>query len=165
MVEGVVGVAEELLPRRPVVGRGVVLARHEAYVAVLKPRGDLLEFAQPLAALYTVIGRVREVSREDDEVGRRLERVHRRDGFGKRAARIRIHRRTVESPMRVGELHEVEVGFRAAAHRRAAGKARGEYGAAAEGGEVQELPAIERHGAPPWGDSCKTGPAVPIFLA
>jgi len=48
--------------------------------------------------------------------------------------------------MGVGELHEIEVFLRGAlAEARAAGKAGGEHGAAAQGGQFQELPAIDGH--------------------
>ena len=53
----------------PAVERCVVLAGHEADVFTLSADDDVLELGHPLAPHRRVVGRVREVAGEDDEVG------------------------------------------------------------------------------------------------
>ena len=48
-------------------------------------RDDLAELGHALAALARVVGGVRQVAREDDEVGLLRERIDRGDGLGQRA--------------------------------------------------------------------------------
>ncbi len=130
VVEAVVAGAEKLLPRLAVVERGVVFPRHEAHVLVLEPLDDVAELAEAPPSLFGIVRGVREVAGEDDEVRLELEAVHRSDRLRQRAARVGIHGRAVEAPVRVGKLDEVEVVFRRAGELGTAREARGEHYAA-----------------------------------
>ena len=130
VVEAVVARAEKFLPRLPVVERGVVLARHEAQVLVLQALDDVAKLGQAPPSLLRIVRRVREVAGEDDEIRLELEAVHRRDRLRQRAARVGIHDRPVEAPVRVGKLDEVEVVLRRAGEPCAACEARREHHAA-----------------------------------
>src|SRR5712691_11850936 len=98
VVEAVVARAEELLPRLPVVERGVVLSRHEANVLVPEALDDVAELGQAPPSLLRIVGGVREVAGEDDEVRLESEAVYRGDRLRQRAGRIRIDDRPVEAP-------------------------------------------------------------------
>ncbi len=108
VVEGVVQLAEELLEGLAVVERGVVLAGQIPHGLHLEPAGDVLEALHALLPLFGVVGRVREVAGEDDEVRLLLEAVDGGDGFLERALGVGIHGRSLEPPMGVRELNEVE---------------------------------------------------------
>src|SRR5882672_1083255 len=173
-VETVVARAEELLPRLPVVERGVVLARHEANVLVLEALDDIAELGQTPASLLGIIRGVREVAGEDYEVRLELEAVHRGDRLVQRAARVRIHDRPVEAPVRVGKLDEVEVVLCRAGELGTACEAGGEHHAT-QPRQLQKLSPIngllhfrspiyrkEEAGSIP-AISCKTGAAAVLF--
>ena len=145
VVEDIVGGTEELLVRRAAVQRGIVLAGHEAHVLDLELADDGLELSQTPTPLDGVVGGVRQVAREDDEVGRFLQLVDRGDRLAQRDIGIGVGR-TLETPMRVRELNEIELTI-AASCRRAAGEPGGEDDTAACGGQVQEISAF--HGLSP----------------
>ncbi len=108
VVEGVVRLSEKLLIGLPMVERGIMFARYEVDGLYLEVGHDIPEFAQPLAAFLRVVGGMREIAGEHDEVGGLIETVHRRDGFLQRAACIRI-RRPFEAPMGIRQLDEKEI--------------------------------------------------------
>ena len=83
-----------------------------------------------------------EVSREHDEVGLDPQIVDRRDRLVQRAAGVGIHGRSLEPPVRIRELDEVEVFLRRAAGCGAA-REPGDEHRAAQTGELQEIPAID----------------------
>ena len=141
MREAVVRRAEELAVGLAVIERGIVLAGHEADLFRAQAGDQLLELREAPAPLGTVVGGVREIAGEDDEVGLRIERVYRGDGFGQRARRVRV-RRALEAPVRVRELHEEEFVRGARITIRAAGKPRCEY-EPAQSCDLQELPPID----------------------
>ena len=128
VVERVVRLAEELLVGLALVERRVVLAGHEAHVLHLEFADDVAEFRQALPALLGVVGGVREVAGEHDEVGLLLEAVDGGNGLFERPLGVGVGR-SFEAPVRVGQLHEIEIvgGLRAARERI---QARGEYRAA-----------------------------------
>src|SRR5439155_3956589 len=76
VVEAVVARAEKLLPRLPVVERGVVFTGHEAHVLVLEALDDVAELDQAPPSLLRIVRGVRQVAGEDYEVGLVLEAVH-----------------------------------------------------------------------------------------
>jgi hypothetical protein len=147
VVEGVEGLAEKLLVGGAAVQRGVVFAGHESDRLDLEVGHDGLELRQAAAAFGGVVGGVRQVAGEDDELGRRAQRVHRRHGLAQRDGGVRVGRALV-APVGVGELHEVEVagvaagGGHAAGTGGAAGQAGGEDGTAAERGEGEEVTTL-----------------------
>jgi hypothetical protein len=174
VIEAVVAGAEKLLPRLPVVERGVVLSRHEAHVLVPEAFDDVVELGQAPPSLFRIVGGVREVAGEDDEVRLKREAVHRCDRFLQRAARVRIHGRAVEAPVRVRQLDEVEVAVRRVGELGPPGETRGEYHAA-QARQLQKFPAINRlrhlvllygwevRGRPRPAIPCKTGAAAVLF--
>src|SRR5438094_508482 len=109
VIERVLGLAEELLERRGAVERRVVLAREIPLRLHLELPHGVAHVRQALPALLVIVGRVREIAREDDEVGLVGERVHVSDRLVERPLGIRVHRRTREAPVEVGHLEEHEV--------------------------------------------------------
>jgi hypothetical protein len=75
VVERVVQVVERLAVGVPVVRRRVVLAGQESNVLHFEAGGDLPYAPQPRLALGGVVGRVRQVPGEDDEVRLDIDRV------------------------------------------------------------------------------------------
>jgi hypothetical protein len=108
VVERVVRFAEQLAVRLAPVERRVVLAGHEAHILDVQLADDLLELGEAAAALLRVVGRVREIAGEHDEIGLLGKRVHRGHRLAQRPLRVRV-RRPLEAPVGVGHLHEVEV--------------------------------------------------------
>src|SRR5262249_50230982 len=70
---------------------------------------NLLELGHPCAPHFGVVGGVRQVACEDDEVGLLIEAVDRRDGFLQRALRVRVNFRPVKAPMGVRKLDEIKI--------------------------------------------------------
>ena len=64
---------------------------------------------QTLPTLLRIVGRVREVAGEDDEIGLVRESVHVSDRLVERPVGVRVHRRTREAPVEIGHLEEHEV--------------------------------------------------------
>src|SRR5262249_36128301 len=120
----------------------VVLARHELHVADLELADDRAHFVHALAAHLAVFGRVGEVAGEHDEVRRLLQGIHRRDGFPERACRVGVLGWPLEAPVRVGELHEVEIA--GIGCRGAAGHGGADEHDATESGKLEEFPSIHR---------------------
>ena len=145
VIEGVMRRPEELGPRFAAIERCVVLARHEADILVLQPACDLLELRQPSSPLGSVIGGVREVAGEDNEVWLHCKGVDRRDGFRQRVCCLRIDRGAIETPVGIRQLHEIELGLRTCSEAGTTGECGGEHDAA-ESGESQKLAAIKQ----PW---------------
>src|SRR5262249_55178984 len=109
----------KLLIRLASIERGIVLAGHETHGLDLEPIDDLLELRQSLPSKVGVIGGVGEISGEDDEVGLALKCIHPFDRVFERHIGFGIGR-TLEAPMGVRELQEVEV-IRGLAFRTARG--------------------------------------------
>src|SRR5712691_36189 len=65
VIEAVEARPEEFLPRLAVVERRIVLAGYEAHVPVLQPGYDVAESREPAPALGRIVGRMREIARED----------------------------------------------------------------------------------------------------
>ncbi len=149
-IEGVVRLAEELLVGRAAVERGIVLAGHEVHILHPQILDDVLELGHALAPLRRIVGGMGQIAGEDDEVGLVGERIDLGHRLAQGALRIGIHRRPLEAPVRIGQLHEVEVLADAAGVSILVaglglgepGQAGGEYHAS-HAGEAQELPAID----------------------
>ena len=118
-----------------------MLAGHEAHVLVVEPGDDVAEFGQAPAPFLRIVRGVGEVAREDDEIRLDRERVHRRHRLLQRAAGVRVEGIALEAPMRIRELHEIELVL-LRAHAGATGESGGEHGAA-DAGELEEVPAID----------------------
>src|SRR5262249_13394695 len=103
VIEGVVRLPERLDERLATVERRIVLAGEEAQRLDLERGDDLLELREPLTPLLRVVGRARQIAREDEEVGLRLHRVERRHRLLQRELGIGV-RRSLETPVRIGEL-------------------------------------------------------------
>ncbi len=141
VVEAVVGGAEELLERLAIVEGSVVLPRHEAHGLDLELAHDGLEFRHALPALHRVVGRVREIAGEHDEVGLIVEGVHRGHGLLQSALGVWIGG-PFEAPVRVRELQEVELVLIRA--ERDAGQGGGEHHAhAAEARQLEKVPPVD----------------------
>src|SRR5476649_718505 len=111
VVERVVRRAKELLEGGALVERGVVLAGQEAHVLDVEGGDDFLEALHARAALGAVLGRVGQVTGEDDEVGLLRQAVHRDDGLFEGVLGVGIGRALV-APMGVRDLDEMEVAGR-----------------------------------------------------
>src|SRR5262245_17467856 len=137
--------AEQLLVGLAAVQRGVVLAGQELQVEPPQSADDLLELPHPLAPLVVVVRRVREVAREDDEVGFERRLVDRPHDPLQRGRGLGVHGGVAEAPVGVGELEEEEVLVRGRAvpallcARSAAAQARGEDDTASETEDPQEI--------------------------
>ena len=141
VIEGVVGGAKELLERLAVVERRVVLPGHEAHGLDLELAHDGLEFRHALPALHRVVGGVREIAGEHDEVRLVVEVVHRPHDLLQGALGVRIGR-PFEAPMRVRQLQEVELVL--VCTQRHAGQGGGEHHAhAAEAGQLEKVPPVD----------------------
>ncbi len=117
-----------------------MLARHEAHVFYAQRRDDLAKALHALAPQLGIVGGVRQVAGEDDEIGLLGKPVHRRHGLLQRVLGVGICSATV-APVRVGELHEMEVG--AGLGRRAlAGEQASREGDARHSGKLEEIAAI-----------------------
>src|SRR6266852_1967411 len=92
VVESVVELPEELLVRRAGIERRVVLTRHKSQGLDTEPLDDLAELAESLSPLIAIVGGMREVAREHDEVGLPLKRVHQGNGVLSRHVRLRVWR-------------------------------------------------------------------------
>src|SRR5919204_4948858 len=92
VVEAVVRRPEELLERRASIERGVVFAGHEANLPGFEAADQLAELRETPAPLVRIVGGVREIAGEDDEVRLWLERVYRGDGLRQRAGGVGIRR-------------------------------------------------------------------------
>ena len=91
-------VAEEFVEGLAAIERRVVLARHEAHVLDLELADDLLELGKALAAQLRVVGGMRQVAGEHDEVRRLGQAVDGGDGFFQGAFGIGIGR-ALEAPV------------------------------------------------------------------
>ena len=141
VVEGVVErPADDLLVRLAAVERGVVLALEEPDLGHGQRGGLLLEFAQTLSPHFRIVGRLRQVAGEDDEIGLLLECIDGCDGALERPACFRVHFWVRVPPVHVGELDEREVPLAAAlpSELRASRQAGGEY-ESADAGESHEV--------------------------
>src|SRR5260370_34104017 len=74
----------------------------------MEPPYGRTDLPAPLSTLIAVVGGMRQVAGEHDEVGLPLKSVHQGNGVLQRHVRLRVWR-TLKPPMRVGELQEVEV--------------------------------------------------------
>ena len=110
VIEGVVRGAEVLLEHAARVLRRVVLAGQEAQVLDLKAARQTLEFGHALAADGGVVGCVRQVAGEDDEVRLRADGVDRLDRARQGHVGFRVGDARI-APVRVGQLQEEELGF------------------------------------------------------
>jgi hypothetical protein len=147
VVEGVVRGAEELLVGLAAVERGVVLARHEAHVLHRERRDDLAEALHALAADLGIVGGMGEIAGEDDEVRLLGQAVHGGHRLLQRVLGIGICSPAV-TPVRVGELHEMEVAGLGASL--AAREEPGGEGDTGKAGKLEEIAAIGvRHGGLP----------------
>ena len=108
-VEGVVHRAEELLVHLAPVERGIVLARHETDGLGREPARRLHEGGHAALAHRLILDQVGEIAGEDDEFGTLVQGVDGGDGLVQGALGIRVHPRTGEAEMHIGELHEGEV--------------------------------------------------------
>ena len=98
-----------------------------------------LEFRQALAPLDGIVGGVREVAGEHDEVRLSIESVDRGHRFLERCLCVRIGR-PFEAPMRIGQLNEVEIVLpRGERDARQAGREHH----AAQPRELEKLPSID----------------------
>ena len=109
VVEGVVQLAEELLIRVAAVFLRVVIARHEADILDLERGDHVADLGHAAAALGGIVGRVRHVAGEGDEIRLSRQRVDRADDFLESPGGIRIDLVVLEAPMGVGQLDEEEV--------------------------------------------------------
>src|SRR5262245_44439139 len=149
--------AEQLLVGLAAVQRGVVLAGQELQVEPPQSADDLLELPHPLAPLVVVVRRVREVAREDDEVGFERRLVDRPHDPLQRGRGLGVHGRVAEAPVGVGELEEEEVLVRGRAvpallrTRSTAAQAGGEDDTASEPEDPQEVTTMMSsvHGCSP----------------
>src|SRR5258706_9183060 len=149
MIERVVRWSEEFAERFAAIERGIMLTGHQPHRAHFEA-GDLIaELGHSPPPFSAVFGRVREVAREHDEVGRFRQRVDGGYGLAERAARIGIDRRTLEAPMNVGKLNEIEL-RRWRRARRGAGAEVGATGETrgvhhtSEPSQLHELSTIDR---------------------
>ena len=85
-----------------------MLTGHEADVLYLELADDVLELGKALPAHLGIVGRMRQVAGEDNEVWLFRQAVYGGNGFFQRSLRIGV-RRTFEAPMRVRQLDEIEV--------------------------------------------------------
>ena len=118
-----------------------MLARHETHVAHLEFAHDLLEFGQPPAALRRIVGGMREIARKHDEIRLAFEAVDRGDRLLQRNLRVGIGR-ALKTPVRIGQLHEIEIVL-PARHGRATGQSRREH-CAADTRELEKIPSVDR---------------------
>lgn len=108
VVERIVRGSKVLLKRFAVIDRSVVLAREEVHVLDVQLGNDALELGHARAPQLGVVGRVRQIAGEDDEV--RLPRGvvdglhHLRQGL----IRLRIGRALIP-PVGIGELKKEEI--------------------------------------------------------
>src|SRR5205085_12047506 len=87
MLEAVARATEEFLECFSIVERRVVLARHEIQRLHVEVADDLFELGEALSTLDGVIGGVRQIAGEDDEVGLLAEAVDRLNGLRQRSLR------------------------------------------------------------------------------
>ncbi len=95
---------------------------------------------EAFAAFDRIVGRVREIAGEHDEIRLALEAVDRGHRFLERALGVGIGR-PFEPPVRIRQLHEVEVVL--PCRQGHARQARGEHHAA-ESREFQKVPSVDR---------------------
>src|SRR5262249_44295159 len=158
------------LERLTLVERRVVFAGEIVVRFHFELRGRVAHVGQALPAFLRIVGGVREISREGDEVRRARKRVHVGDRLVERHLGIRIHRRAREAPVQIGHLEEHEV-LRVALGRSVAHapQPRAEDDAGdSRGGQARELDELApvqvfRH-APCPSDSRYTGPRAPDWL-
>ncbi len=147
VVEAVMRLAEIFLECGPIVERGIVFSRHEADSLDVEAADDVAHLGHAAAALLGIVGRVRQVAGEDDEVGRRLKRVHCSHGFlqGIRGFGIGIAR---VAPMCIGELHEIEVLVSRVVCPGLPIQPGHEHGTATGGSQFQKFATIDHDGSP-----------------
>ena len=137
-----------------------MLPGHEAHILYLEFPDDAAELDHSPAPLGGVVGGVREVAREHDEVGLDFQRVDARHRRLQRGVGLRIGGPAI-APIGIGQLHEKEFLVACGAVLRA-GACRSmqcgyEYGAAAHGGKPQKASAIDHRASP--GNKDAAGPA------
>ena len=143
VIEGVMGRAEEFLEGLAVVERSVVLAGHELDILHLELADDGTNLVHAFTPDLAVLGGMGEVAGEDDEIRRFLQTVHRGHRLLQRSRRVRVLGRTLEAPMRIGELDEVEVLCRGSLGSGRRCGARDQHDPA-EPSQLEKLATIER---------------------
>ena len=163
VIERVVRGPEQLAECLARVQAGIVLARHQVYRTRTQRRDDVAYLRHAAAALGRVVGGMRQVAREHDEIGLARQCVDGRHGLGQRAARVRI-RRPFEPPVRIGQLHEHKV---LVTPRRPAGQRRCDHGTACRARQAQYVAPtpVSVHDSllRSVGGDCHTGAARRLF--
>ena len=108
VIECVVEIAEELLVSVAAVQRGVMLSCHETHGLHFELTDDVTELRHALPAYPSIVGGLGEIAGEDDEIRLFIERIDGRNRLLQCSLGIRIDGRSVEPPMRVGELNKIE---------------------------------------------------------